>query len=65
MLACGGMADVARAVERGVGVPVCDGVAVGVLMAHALWRAGLATSKRGALAWPEPIPYRGMPALRP
>jgi allantoin racemase len=65
VLACGGMADVARAVERGVGVPVCDGVAVGVLLAHALWRAGLATSKRGALAWPEPIPYRGMPALRP
>ena len=45
-----------RAVERGVGVPVCDGVAVGVLLAHGLWRAGLATSKRGALAWPEPIP---------
>jgi allantoin racemase len=64
VLACGGMAEVAQAVERGVGVPVCDGVAVGVLLAHALWRAGLATSKRGALAWPEAIPYRGMPALR-
>jgi allantoin racemase len=62
VLACGGMADVARTVEARVGVPVCDGVAVGVLLAHALWRAGLRTSKSGAYGWPEPIPYRGMPS---
>ena len=30
VLACGGMADVARVVSEAVGVPVCDGVAFGV-----------------------------------
>jgi allantoin racemase len=62
VLACGGMADVARAVTERVGVPACDGVAVGVLMAHGVWRAGLRTSKAGGYGWPEPIPYRGMEA---
>ena len=60
ILACGGMADVARAVEEQVGVPVCDGVAFGAGIAHALWSCGLRTSKAGAYAAPEPIPYLGM-----
>jgi len=62
ILACGGMADVARAVEQRVGVPVCDGVAFGAGIAHALWSCGLRTSKVGAYAPPEPIPYLGMPS---
>jgi allantoin racemase len=61
ILACGGMADVARTVEQEVGVPVCDGVSFGAALAHALWLAGLRTSKAGAYGWPEPIPYLGMP----
>jgi allantoin racemase len=60
ILACGGMADVARAVEDEVGVPVCDGVSFGAGLAHSLWRSGLRTSKASAYAAPEPIPYVGM-----
>jgi allantoin racemase len=63
VLACGGMADVASAVQAAVGVPVCDGVAFGAVTAHGLWRCGLRTSKTGAYSRPEPTPYRGMPAL--
>jgi len=63
VLACGAMASVAREVSDTLRVPVCDGVAFGALLAHALWRSGLATSKVGAYARPEPIPYVGMPAL--
>jgi allantoin racemase len=64
VLACGGMADVAAAVRRDVGVPVCDGVAFGAMMAFSLWRCGLSTSKAGAYGWPEPIAYADMPAFR-
>ena len=60
VLACGGMADVATTVSRSVGVPVCDGVAFGSMLAFALWSCGLRTSKAGAYGWPEPIPYVGM-----
>jgi allantoin racemase len=63
VLACGGMADVARAVREQVGVPVCDGVAYGALTAYSLWRCGLTTSKAGAYARPEPIAYAGMPGF--
>ena len=62
ILACGGMAEVARAVQERVGVPVCDGVAYGSLLAYSLWRCGLETSKVGAYGFPEPIPYTGMAA---
>ena len=62
ILACGGMADVAQAVQEAVGVPVCDGVAFGSLLAYSLWRTGIATSKTGTYAAPEPIPYTGMPS---
>lgn len=61
ILACGGMADVADAVRDGVGVPICEGVSFGTLIAFSLWRSGLRTSKVGAYAHPEPIPYVGMP----
>ena len=57
------MADVARAVQDAMGVPVCDGVAFGAMLAHSLWRCGLHTSKAGAYAEPEPIPYVGMRGL--
>lgn len=63
ILGCGGMSDVERAVAAAVGVPVTNGVVVGALVAHALWAAGLRTSKRGSYAEPEPIAYRGMPAV--
>ncbi len=62
ILACGGMADVARAVQEAAGVPVCDGVGFGAMLAYGLWRAGIATSKTGTYAPPEPIPYTGMPS---
>jgi allantoin racemase len=64
VLACGGMADVARAVTAEVGVPVCDGVAFGAMTAYGLWRCGLRTSKTGAYGWPESIAYSGMPGFR-
>jgi allantoin racemase len=60
VLACGGMADVARAVSATVGVPVCDGVSFGAMLAFSLWSCGLSTSKRGAYRRPEPIAYVGM-----
>jgi allantoin racemase len=62
ILACGGMAEIARHVQERVGVPVCDGVAFGSLLAYALWRCGLETSKSGAYGFPEPIAYSGMDA---
>lgn len=60
VLACGGMADVAVAVQEAVGVPICDGVSVGALLAFSLWRSGLRTSDAGAYAAPEKIDYVGM-----
>ncbi|MGN6378655.1 MAG: aspartate/glutamate racemase family protein [Gaiellales bacterium] len=63
VLACGGMADTATAVQDGAGVPAVDGVAFGATLAFGLWRCGLRTSKTGAYAWPEPIPYAGMQEL--
>lgn len=56
VLACGAMAGASAAVTRQLGVPVCDGVAFGALMAHALWRAGLTTSKANAYGWPGSAP---------
>jgi allantoin racemase len=52
VLACGAMAQTAASVSARLGVPVADGVAFGALMAHALWRAGLRTSKVNAYGWP-------------
>lgn len=64
VLGCGGMSDIETTVANAIGVPVTNGVVVGALMAHALWAAGLWTSKRGSYSPPEPIPYQGMPAAR-
>lgn len=64
VLACGAMTAGEATVSERVGVPATTGVAVGALFAHALWRAGLRTSKIGSFALPEPIAYAGMPDLR-
>jgi allantoin racemase len=61
VLACGGMADVALRVQEEVGVPVCDGVSFGALLAFSLFGSGLRTSDVGAYAAPEPTDYVGMP----
>ena len=63
VLACGAMTAGETAVSVRVGVPATTGVAVGALFAHALWRAGMRTSKVGSFAPPEPIAYAGMPPL--
>jgi allantoin racemase len=63
VLACGAMTAGVATVSDRVGVPATTGVAVGVLFAHALWRAGMRTSKVGSFAPPEPIAYAGMPPL--
>ena len=59
VLGCAGMADLAASLGRQLGVPVVDGVAAAVKMAEALVSLGLATSKRGDLAYPLPKRYRG------
>jgi allantoin racemase len=56
VLACGGMAQVESTVRERVGVPATNGVAVGALLAYALWRAGLRTSQVGSLAPPVSAP---------
>jgi allantoin racemase len=63
ILACGAMAETARTVQDELGVPIVDGVSFGALTAFALWRCGLATSKVGAYASPEAIPYHAMAAF--
>jgi allantoin racemase len=50
VLACGGMSDVETTVTQRVGVPATNGVVIGALFAHSLWRAGLRTSAAGSLA---------------
>ncbi len=62
VLACGGMSEVTDAVTEATGVPATNGVVIGALTSYALWRAGMHTSKQGAYAPPEEIPYDGMPA---
>lgn len=64
VLACGGMTAIEVEAGQRIGVPVTTGVRVGVLFAHALWRAGIGTSKVGSFAFPEPIAYSGMPDWR-
>ncbi len=59
VLGCAGMADLAAAIERELGVPVIDGVAAAVKLAECLVGLGLRTSKVGDLAWPLPKPYVG------
>jgi allantoin racemase len=52
VLACGAMAANAAGVADRLGVPVCDGVAFGALLAHSLWRSGLRTTTHGAYGFP-------------
>lgn len=59
VLGCGGMADLAKAIEADVGIPVIDGVTIATKMVEALVGCGLRTSKHGDLAYPGPKPYSG------
>ncbi|HEY1863228.1 MAG TPA: aspartate/glutamate racemase family protein [Roseiarcus sp.] len=59
VLGCPGMTDLARDLERKVGVPILDGVACGVSLAESLVRIGLRTSKRNSYAPPLAKPYAG------
>lgn len=60
VLGCAGMADLCDRLSRELGVPVIDGVATAVVMAEALVRVGLATSKLGDYAAPIVKPYSGI-----
>jgi allantoin racemase len=60
-LGCGGLAGAAEAVQAAVGVPVIDGVVVGVRFAEALVGAGLRTSKVGTNAPPPDQPVKAWP----
>lgn len=59
VLGCAGMADLATEIADDLGVPVIDGVAAAVKFVEALVGLGLATSKRGDLAYPIEKPYAG------
>jgi len=60
-LGCGGMAGLDEAVSAATGVPVVDGVASAALLAEALVRQGLRTSKAGAYAAPRAKSIPGWP----
>jgi allantoin racemase len=60
VLGCAGMADLCERLSGELGVPVIDGVAAAVVMAEALVRMKLRTSKRGDYALPLKKPYTGM-----
>ncbi len=62
VLGCAGMADLCRALQRELGVPVIDGVAAAVKLAEALVALGLATSKQGDYAAPVAKRYAGIAA---
>jgi allantoin racemase len=59
VLGCAGMADLAGAISKALGVPVIDGVTVAVKLVEALVASGLRTSKRGEYALPPLKPYSG------
>ena len=62
VLGCAGMADLCQRLQKALGVPVIDGVAVAVKLADALVNLGLGTSKRGHYAAPLPKAYAGLAA---
>ena len=62
VLGCAGMSGLTDAVRMGTGIPVVDGVRAAVVLAEGLVRCRLATSKAGAFAYPEPLPYAGLTA---
>jgi allantoin racemase len=59
VLGCGGMADLAHAIQAEIGIPVIDGVTVAVKVVEGLVACGLGTSKHGDLAPPIPKPFAG------
>lgn len=59
VLGCAGMANLAAALQHEFGVPVIDGVGAAMKQAEALLALNLATSKRGAYAFPAPKRYGG------
>ncbi|MEO1017567.1 MAG: aspartate/glutamate racemase family protein [Pseudomonadota bacterium] len=59
VLGCAGMADLAKRLQDGLGVPVIEGVAAGVKLIESLVSLGLSTSKRGDLAYPIDKAYTG------
>jgi allantoin racemase len=63
-LGCAGMAGLDEAVSAATGVPVVDGVASAALLAEALVRQGLRTSRAGAYAAPRAKSITGWPLGR-
>ncbi|PMS23681.1 Asp/Glu racemase [Trinickia dabaoshanensis] len=59
VLGCAGMADLARAIEDEIGVPVVEGVTAALKWVEALAGLGLATAKRGEYARPLAKRYDG------
>lgn len=62
VLGCAGMAALTAELQRRLGVPVIDGVAVAVKFAEALAALGLRTPKTGDYAAPLPKPWVGWAA---
>ena len=60
VLGCAGMADLCNRLSNELGVPVIDGVSAAVVMAEALVRIGLTSSKHGDYAYPLSKPYIGL-----
>lgn len=60
VLGCGGMADLASAIGRDIGIPVVEGVTAAVKLVESLVALKLGTSKHGDLALPPPKPFTGM-----
>jgi allantoin racemase len=59
VLGCAGMAPACRELQRRLGVPVIDGVAVAVKFAEGLAALGLKTAKTGDYAFPRAKPWAG------
>lgn len=60
VLGCGGMADLAGAIGRDIGIPVVEGVTAAVKLVESLVALKLGTSKHGDFAPPPPKPFTGM-----
>jgi allantoin racemase len=60
VLGCAGMADLAPAISRSIGVPVVDGVAAATTMVQSLVSMGLSTSTRCEFAPPRAKDVRGL-----
>jgi len=62
VLGCAGMAALCTELQRRLGVPVVDGVAVAVKWAESLAALGLRTARQGDYAPPRPKPWAGWAA---